>query len=170
MNETGSDVHQDLTIAWFDSMDRVREAELALERRGVDSVHIEVASASSVDDRRSIDRGTWSWAGSRAAVGALVGAAIGALVGLFAGLLLVDGGNEVWPYVLGVALFGFWAGFFYGFATRLPAGSDTLDTFADRTDAPGGENWIAVRGPEPVRRDAAAVLEGMDPSKLVPSG
>ena len=69
----------------------------------------------------------------------------------------------------GVALFGFWAGFFYGFATRLPTGADTLDTFAERTDAPGGRNWIAVRGPEEVRRDALGILDGLQPDKLVPS-
>lgn len=103
------------------------------------------------------------------AVGALIGAAMGALAGLVAGLVLADGGTEVYFYVAGVALFGFWAGFFYGFATRLPTGADTLDTFAERTDAPGGRNWIAVRGPEEVRRDALGILDGLQPDKLVPS-
>ncbi len=81
MTETPPQPGQDATIAWFDSMDRVRHAEIALERRGIDSLHIEVAAASPVEDRRSIDRRTFGWAGGRAAVGALIGAAMGALAG-----------------------------------------------------------------------------------------
>lgn len=153
----------DATVAWFSSLEEVRAVEIDLERHGVDSVHVVLPEVDSRPDRRAIDRRTGNWALSKFVVGAVVGAVIGAVIGLLLGLWLMDTGSEVALFAMGGAIFGVAPGFFYGVATRLPAEPETFDTFADDSK---GTSWIAVSGPEDVRRSAADVIRSHGPTNL----
>lgn len=158
------DTPTERTIAWFRTLEEVRAAEVALERSGVDAVHISVQGVDSVPTRRDVDRRSFGWMGRRAAIGAVIGAVLGALVGLGIGALLGYGGGDLFGFVLAGTIFGVAPGFFYTVGTRLPAEAETFDTFAD--DSPG-DIWIAVVGPPEVRRAALNVLEGLQPTRVI---
>lgn len=152
------------TVAWFDSLDDVRAAQVELERRGIDAVHIRVSSESTVPDRRRADRRFGGWLGRRALVGALLGAVAGALIGMGAGALLGATGGALAAYAMGGAIFGIAPGFFYMVGTRLPASPDAFDTFGDE---PSGDIWVAVVGPPEVQETASSVLGELNPTRLV---
>lgn len=151
------------TIAWFPTLEDVRAAQVALERDGVDAVHISVQAVDTVPNRRDVDRRTFRWLTRRAVVGAAIGVVLGALIGLGLAALLGYEGSDVIGFVLAGAIFGFAPGFFYTVGTRLPAESETFDTFADDTP---GDVWIAVSGPPEVRDAASAVLDELGPARI----
>jgi hypothetical protein len=151
------------TIAWFTTLEDVRAAQLALERNGVDAVHISVQGVDTVPNRRDVDRRTFRWLTRRAVVGAVVGVVVGALIGLGLAALLGYAGSDAIGFILAGSIFGFAPGFFYAVGTRLPAESETFDTFAD--DSPG-EVWIAVSGTPEVRDRASAVLDELGPARI----
>lgn len=152
------------TVAWFESLEKVRSAQVELERRGIDAVNIRVAKSSTVPDRRRADRRLGGWLGRRALIGAVLGALAGALVGVGAGALLGATGGALGAYALGVALFGVAAGVFYSVGSRLPASPAAFDTFGDE---PSGDTWLAVTGPAEVQKEAAEILSGLGPTRLV---
>ncbi len=151
-------------VAWFESLDDVRAAQVQLERRGIDAVNIRVAGNSTVPDRRRADRRFGGWLGKRALVGAVLGAAIGAVVGVGVGALLGAEAGALAAYAMGGAIFGVAPGFFYTVGTRLPASPDAFDTFGDD---PSGDTWLAVTGPAEVQREAAEILSELGPTRLV---
>lgn len=155
--------HAGRTIAWFDSLEEVRDAELQLERSGIDAVNISVKAIDSVDHRRDMDNRTWGWIGRRAAIGVVIGVVIGALIGLFAGWQLDSSTSELWLYAMGGAVFGAAPGFFYNVGARLPAEAATFDTFADDAD---DDVWIAVAGPPETREKAVDVLSALHPTRI----
>ena len=152
------------TVAWFESLDEVRAAEVQLERRGIDAVNIRVAQTPTVPDRRRADRRFGGWLGKRALIGALTGALLGALVGAGAGALLGAETAALAAYAMGGAIFGVAPGFFYTVGSRLPASPDAFDTFGDE---PSGDTWLAVTGPAEVQKEAAEILSGLGPTRLV---
>jgi len=152
------------TVAWFDSLDQVRAAQVQLERRGIDAVNIRVAQNTTVADRRRADRRFGGWLGRRALVGAVIGAALGALVGLGAGALLGAEAGALAAYAMAGAIFGVAPGFFYTVGTRLPASPDAFDTFGDD---PPGDTWVAVSGPHELQQTAVEVLNELGPTRLV---
>jgi hypothetical protein len=151
-------------VAWFETLDDVRAAQVQLERRGIDAVNIRVAQNSTVSDRRRADRRFGGWLGRRALIGAVLGAVIGALVGLGAGALLGAAGGALAAYAMAGAIFGVAPGFFYTVGTRLPASPDAFDTFGDE---PEGDTWLAVSGTRDVQQQASEVLNELGPTRLV---
>lgn len=152
------------TVAWFETLDEVRAAQVHLERRGIDAVHIRVANHPTVADRRRVDRRFGSWLGKRALIGALIGVVVGALIGVGAGLLLGATGAELTPYAMAGAIFGVAPGFFYTVGTRLPAAPEAFDTFGDE---PEGDTWLAVSGSSDLQRQAVEALNELEPTRLV---
>ena len=152
------------TVAWFATLEQVRAAEVALERHGVDAVHISVQAIDSVGSRRKSDRRAFRWCGRRVVVGAVIGAVIGALIGLALAVALDYSGSDVWAFAMAGGIFGVAPGFFYTADSRLPAEPETFDTFADE---PSGPTWIAVGGPDEVRRAATEGLVGLHPTRIV---
>jgi hypothetical protein len=150
-------------VAWFESLDDVRAAQVQLERRGIDAVNIRVAETSTVPDRRRADRRFGGWLGKRAVIGAVAGAVIGALIGVGAGALLGAETAALAAYAMGGAIFGVAPGFFYTVGSRLPASPEAFDTFGDE---PAGDTWLAVTGPAAVQQEATEILNELGPTHL----
>lgn len=152
------------TVAWFETLDEVRAAELALEGQGVDAANISLQRVDPVGNRRDIDRRTLGWAGRRALIGGIVGPMLGAAVAVGIGAALGYRGGSLLIFAMVGAVFGFGPGFYYAVGSRLPVKPQTFDTFADDTP---GDTWIAVSGPVEVRELAVSVLKDLQPTKIV---
>jgi hypothetical protein len=105
-------------VAVFANMDQARGAVDALERAGIDAVHISLLGPAAEEaeahlDTRERDAGTMDRIGKRAAVGGLAGGAAGGAVGFLAGLaaFAIPGigplvGAGVWATTIGGAVAG----------------------------------------------------------------
>ncbi|MGB3410427.1 MAG: hypothetical protein WBA45_04460 [Microthrixaceae bacterium] len=161
--EPGVPKSNDHTIAWFSSIDQARHAVLALERNGVDSSYIEVATKPTSEDRNLVDKRSMAWMGKLAVVGVIGGILIGAIIAV---LIVVIVGAEGVGLVAGViagAVFGAFAGGFYSVAVQLPVSEGSFDTFGGE---PTGSDWVAVGGPSEVQQKASAVLGDLHPLQL----
>jgi len=155
------------TVAWFGSPDQVRSAAVELERRGIDSMYIDVSRTPSPEDRRRIDRSSMSWLGRRALVGAAAGLVLGVLIGLGLGALLGAAGMELVGTAVAVAVFTAPIGGFLSVVTRLPVTDEAFDTFASVEPE---DDWISVAGPDEVQETARSVLDELEPLHLSPAG
>lgn len=151
------------TVAWFDRLEDVRAAEVALERHGIEPTNVVVRGVDTVQDRGSADRRAFGWLGRRVAVGAVIGAVIGAAVGAGLGALLGYSGSDLVAFVLAGTVFGIAPGFFYTAGSRLPARSEVFDTFADESPF---DHAIEVLGPPETLERAELVLASLDPVRI----
>jgi hypothetical protein len=151
------------TVAWFSSNEEVRAATVALERHGIDSVHIDVARAPSVSDRRRIDRSSMSWMGRRAVVGGAIGALVGLVIGLTLGSWFDAKGVDLVGAIIAAVIFLTPIGGFLALATGLPVTDEVFDTFGHE---PEGQDWVSVGGPKDVQDAAASVLQSLDPVRI----
>jgi hypothetical protein len=131
-------------IAVYPTVEAAREAVTRLERKGIEGGNIELLGAgaegaaepqTNIEQRRA-DMALTGAVGKRSGVGFAIGAAIGAVVVAVAALIAdaavdIPGptGGVVLLGAIGGALFGGFAGFFYGGATGLPVSDAWSETF-----------------------------------------
>jgi hypothetical protein len=130
-------------IAVYPTVEAAREAVTRLERKGIEAGNIELLGAgaeganepqTNVEQRRA-DMAMTGAVGKRSAIGIVIGAVVGAVVvGL--GALIADAIFDLGSTAVVVgggalagALFGAFAGFFYGGATGLPVSDAWSETF-----------------------------------------
>ena len=130
-------------IAVYPTVEAAREAVTRLERKGIEGGNIELLGAGAEGaaepqtnlEQRRADMAVTGAVGRRSAVGIVIGAVIGAVVVGVAALLadalfdLGPNGVVVGGGALAGAIFGAFAGFFYGGATGLPVSDAWSETF-----------------------------------------
>ena len=131
-------------IAVYPTVEAAREAVTRLERTGIEAGNIELLGAGAEGaaepqtnvEQRQADMAVTGAVGKRSAVGLAIGAVIGAVVVALAALAAeaifdIPGatGGLLLIAALGGALFGGYAGFFYGGASGLPVSDAWSETF-----------------------------------------
>jgi hypothetical protein len=146
-------------IAVYPTVEAAREAVTRLERKGIEAGNIELLGAAAEGasepqtnlEQRKADMAVTGQVGKRSAIGIVIGAVIGAVViGLAA--LLAD------------ALFGGYAGLFYGGATGLPVSDAWSETFEAVKQ---GQTAVAVHSQQADQvEDALEVLRDTGATRL----
>ena len=130
-------------IAVYPTVEAAREAVTRLERKGIEAGNIELLGAGAEGanepqtnvEQRKADMAMTGKVGRRSAVGIVIGAVVGAAV-VAGTALLADAVVDLGPPAavagmgaIGGALFGAFAGLFYGGATGLPVSDAWSETF-----------------------------------------
>ena len=161
-------------LAVYPNVEQAREAITHLERNGVEGGDIELLGAGAEgaavphtnDEQRETDMAVTGQVAKRSLAGMPIGALIGAvLLGLVGWLVheAFDVGDSAGAVVIGAAVagavFGAFAGLFYGGATGLPVSEAWGDTFEAVKD---GSTTVAVHSDDPAQADRAVkALESM---------
>lgn len=152
--------------AYFSSEADVRQAVIELEAAGVDAEFIDMSEPDPASSMNEVDRSTETTFASRYALGGFIGAtALALLAGL--GSIALDTRTAITiAMIIGGAIFGAWAGAFYGVATKLPMKSKAVDSGLVELDDDNGSPWIEVRGSSEIRQQARSVIEDLGPVRI----
>ena len=165
-------------IAVYPTVEAAREAVTRLERKGIEAGNIELLGAAAEGasepqtnlEQRKADMAVTGQVGKRSAIGIVIGAVIGAVViglaALLADALFDLGPDEVVAGggALAGALFGGYAGLFYGGATGLPVSDAWSETFEAVKE---GQTAVAVHSQQADQvEDALEVLRDTGATRL----
>lgn len=168
MNEPDR-AHPQKTVVFFENIEQTREAAIALEKCGTDSMHVELShnDLSVGGNREDADRRTTKLVSRGAIQGFVLGAILGAAIELALSFLFAfDGAGRIGA-VAGMGLFGLWLGGFYRVVTGLPVNEQAFDALGGE---PRGRDWILISGPDGVQTQATAILGKHGPTKVILAG